>query len=49
MNEIEKSGPAGDVARLAMNYVTIVMRPYFELFGDRFSEREERRTKETKG
>lgn len=25
---------------------TIVMRPHFELFGDRFSEREERREKE---
>ncbi len=25
---------------------TIVMRPHFALFGDRFSEREERRTKE---
>lgn len=24
---------------------TIVMRPYFHLFGDRFSEREERRVK----
>jgi arsenic resistance protein ArsH len=27
---------------------TIVMRPYFELFGSRFSERKERRAKETK-
>lgn len=25
---------------------TIVMRPHFELFGDRFSEREEKRAKE---
>lgn len=25
---------------------TIVMRPHFDLFGDRFSEREERRRKE---
>ncbi|RSL89775.1 hypothetical protein CEP51_001098 [Fusarium floridanum] len=28
---------------------TIVMRPHFDLFGDRFSEREERRGKETQG
>ncbi|KAH6954451.1 flavoprotein-like protein [Fusarium avenaceum] len=28
---------------------TIVMRPHFDLFGDRFSEREERRTKEANG
>ena len=28
---------------------TIVMRPHFDLFGDRFSEREERRAKETQG
>nr|RBQ87325.1 hypothetical protein FVER53263_00159 [Fusarium verticillioides] len=28
---------------------TIVMRPHFDLFGDRFSEREERRVKEKKG
>jgi arsenic resistance protein ArsH len=28
---------------------TIVMRPHFDLFGDRFSEREERRAKEAKG
>jgi arsenic resistance protein ArsH len=27
---------------------TIVMRPHFELFGDRYSEREERREKEEK-
>ncbi|RGP72360.1 arsenic resistance [Fusarium longipes] len=27
---------------------TIVMRPHFDLFGDRFSEREEKRAKETK-
>jgi arsenic resistance protein ArsH len=27
---------------------TIVMRPHFDLFGDRFSEREERRVKEKK-
>lgn len=27
---------------------TIVMRPYLDLFGDRFSEREERRVKEEK-
>lgn len=26
---------------------TIVMRPHFDLFGDRFSEREERRLKES--
>lgn len=26
---------------------TIVMRPHFDLFGDRFSEREERRIKES--
>lgn len=25
---------------------TIVMRPHFDLFGDRFSEREEKRAKE---
>ena len=25
---------------------TIVMRPFFDLFGDRYSEREERRAKE---
>ncbi|KAH7254712.1 hypothetical protein FSOLCH5_011292 [Fusarium solani] len=28
---------------------TIVMRPHFDLLGDRFSEREERRAKETQG
>lgn len=28
---------------------TIVMRPHFDLFGDRFSEREERRAKEAQG
>ncbi|KAF4332084.1 arsenic resistance [Fusarium beomiforme] len=28
---------------------TIVMRPHFDLFGDRFSEREERKAKEAKG
>ncbi|RMJ04688.1 NADPH-dependent FMN reductase ArsH [Fusarium kuroshium] len=28
---------------------TIVMRPHFDLFGDRFSEREEQRAKETQG
>lgn len=27
---------------------TIVMRPHFDLFGDRFSEREEKRIKEKK-
>jgi arsenic resistance protein ArsH len=27
---------------------TIVMRPHFNLFGDRYSEREERRAKEDK-
>jgi arsenic resistance protein ArsH len=27
---------------------TLVMRPHFELFGDRYSEREERRGKEEK-
>jgi arsenic resistance protein ArsH len=27
---------------------TILMRPHFELFGDRFSEREEKRVKEEK-
>ena len=27
---------------------TVVMRPHFHLFGDRFSEREERRLKELK-
>ena len=27
---------------------TIVMRPHFDLFGDRYSEREERRVKEEK-
>lgn len=27
---------------------TIVMRPHFDLFGDRFSEREEKRAKEEK-
>lgn len=27
---------------------TIVMRPHFDLFGDRFSEREEKRVKEEK-
>ena len=28
---------------------TIVMRPHFDLFGDRFSEREERKAKDAKG
>ncbi|RSL55392.1 NADPH-dependent quinone reductase ArsH [Fusarium duplospermum] len=28
---------------------TIIMRPHFDLFGDRFSEREERRVKEAEG
>jgi len=27
---------------------TLVMRPHFDLFGDRYSEREEKRTKEEK-
>lgn len=27
---------------------TIVMRPHFDLFGDRYSEREEKRVKEEK-
>ena len=27
---------------------SIVMRPHFDLFGDRFSEREERKAKEAK-
>ncbi|KAK2685400.1 hypothetical protein QWA68_015972 [Fusarium oxysporum] len=28
---------------------TIVIRPHFDLFGDRFSEREERKAKDAKG